>query len=280
MNRKTARVYVRRMFDRTTPRYVQFIDPAFGPLAEGLVRAAAIQPQDSLLDLGCGTGLAAFAAAPQAASVTGVDVSAPLLAAAQTRPGLPPNTNFVRGDMHALPFATDGFGLALASFSFNSADPALAFAEAFRVLQAGGRLVMQEWGARDELSASVTDILGEYSVEEPLPELALQREALALPDAWDDLETVEDLLEALAMAGFSAISSETATPAVTFPDVEAFINYKLAWASRDDELRAMPPEIRELCYSELEETLQAYCADDGTLIWQPEILRVRGSKAR
>ena len=119
------------------------------------------------------------------------------------------------------------------------------------------------------------DAASEYSVEDPPPPLAALREALWTPDAWDDLEDLEDLTQALETAGFREVTVKTDTPAVPFTDVDAFLSYKLAWASRHEELKAMPQEMQDLLHSELHERLEPHAAEDGGLWWQPEVVRVR-----
>lgn len=268
------------MFNRTAPRYVARIDPAFKPLAEGLVDFAALRPGERLLDLGTGSGLAAIAAAPYARHVVGVDYSRPLLEQARAKlAGLKPgNVALVQGDMHALGLADNTFDVVLAAFSFNSTDPARAFSEAARVLVPGGRLVMQEWGASDDLSGIVYDVMDEYMVEDPPPSLAALRDAMATPDAWDELESVEDLTQALEGAGFREVSTHTQTYRVTFESADAYLNYKLAWASRHEELAAMSQEWRDLLFSELHDRLEPHLTDEGGLTWQPEVTRVRAVK--
>ena len=50
---------LRSYFDRAAPHYATLIEPAYAPLAEALVKDAAIQPGERVLDLGTGSGLAA-----------------------------------------------------------------------------------------------------------------------------------------------------------------------------------------------------------------------------
>jgi ubiquinone/menaquinone biosynthesis C-methylase UbiE len=272
---------VRDMYSRTAPRYVARIDPAFEPLAEGLVVFAALHPEERVLDLGTGSGLAAIAAAPHVRHVVGLDYSRPLLEQAHAKLVRleRENVTLVHGDMHALGFADNTFDVALAAFSFNSTEPARAFSETVRVLVPGGRLVMQEWGARDDLSEIIYDVMDEYRVEDPPPALAALRTAMATPDAWDELESVEDLTKALAGADFREVSTHTQTYSIAFESADTYLNYKLAWASRHEELEAMSQEWRGLLFSELHDRLEPHLTDDGGLIWQPEVIRVRAEKA-
>jgi ubiquinone/menaquinone biosynthesis C-methylase UbiE len=280
MDPETARHFVHQMFEQTASRYVARIDPAFKPLAEDLVANAEMTPTERVLDLGTGSGLAAIAAGFEARWVVGLDYSGQLLEQARlklTKPR-PGNVNLVQGDMHALCFASESFDVVLGAFSFNSTDPARVFPEALRVLAPGGRLVMQEWGSDDEPSEIVREVVADYIIDDPPPPLAALREAFSTPDAWDKLEGIEDLVQMLEQVGFQEVITLQERRPIRFENIDAFLGYKLAWASRHEEVEAMPDEIRDLFFGELHEQLEPYCAKDSSMMWEPEIVRVKGLK--
>ena len=122
-------------------------------LALGLLgRGAAFQPEaPRILDLGCGTGVVLSELAPWAAPF-GLDMSPLALAFCQKR-GL---RNLALGDGTAMPFAADSFDAIIGLDVFEHIeDDAKAFAEAFRALRPGGRLVLSVpafrflWGPHD-----------------------------------------------------------------------------------------------------------------------------------
>src|SRR4051794_12208561 len=80
------------------------------PAAEHVVRLAAPQPEERVVDVGCGTGNASLAVARAGARVTGVDPAARLLEVARSSAaaeGL--DAEFVAGDAQALPFEAGAF---------------------------------------------------------------------------------------------------------------------------------------------------------------------------
>ena len=109
-----------------------------------------------VLDVGCGDGAIAGLLAPRAQSLTCLDHSARLLSAARHRLRGHDNVCFATGDMHALPFAPCSFDQVLLLNVLNLVtDPARVVAEAARVLQPGGQLVVVTLDAHDhpELTA-------------------------------------------------------------------------------------------------------------------------------
>lgn len=96
-----------------------------------------------VLDLASGDGVLAEVLAPRARSVTCVDVSPAVIAAARRRLGGVANVAFHEGDMHALPYANASFDhiFAMNAFSY-SRSPDRLLGEAARLLRPGGRLVL------------------------------------------------------------------------------------------------------------------------------------------
>ena len=99
------------------------------------------------LDIACGSGLAAHAAAQRRAAVSGLDASQALVDIARART---PEGDFRVGDMFALPFPEAAFDVAT---SFNGiwkgCDAALH--EARRVLTSTGKLGLTFWGRPERL---------------------------------------------------------------------------------------------------------------------------------
>ena len=109
-------------------------------------------------DLGCGTGAVVAALAPHVARVIGVDASEEMLRAAERRlegvsvedapggaPANPPITNVTlrRGALEDLPLETGTLDAATFVLVLHHLPaPAMALAEAFRVLKPGGRLLI------------------------------------------------------------------------------------------------------------------------------------------
>jgi SAM-dependent methyltransferase len=136
-------------------------------------RAAAIAPTDHVLDIGCGTGGSARAAARRASagSVLGVDLSSAMLEVARTaaaREGLG-NVSFEQADAQIHPFDEGAFDVAISQTgAMFFGDPHVAFTNIARALRPGGRLVLLVWQPfpRNEW---VVEIMGAFAAGRDLP---------------------------------------------------------------------------------------------------------------
>jgi SAM-dependent methyltransferase len=134
---RVFRPLMRRQFDRIAPVWDQMRDPAaFEPLAVAL---NAADPPRRALDLGTGTGAAAFAVARRfpEAEVVGVDLATGMLAEARrnTPPELADRVRFQEADAEHLPFSDESFDLV------TLANMIPFFDELARLLAPGGQVV-------------------------------------------------------------------------------------------------------------------------------------------
>lgn len=123
---------------------------------EALARAALplLEPGD-VLDIASGDGVLAELLAPHARRYVCVDTSPRVVAAARERLAKFARVDVRAGDMHALQFPDGSFDLVLLMHALTyAAKPAVAVAEAARVLRRGGRLVIASL-ARHEHRAAV-----------------------------------------------------------------------------------------------------------------------------
>ena len=110
---------------------------------EALARSALpLLAPGEVLDIASGDGVLAELLAPHAKRYVCVDASIRVVAAASDRLSHLRNVEVVTGDMHALDFADRSFDLVVLMHALTYAEkPALAVAEAARVLRPGGRLL-------------------------------------------------------------------------------------------------------------------------------------------
>ena len=136
------RRYVRRLFATIADRYdLITIVLSYGQdrrWKRQLVSLAALQREDRVLDLACGTGDLLFAAAPRVCRAVGLDVTLRMLQLARAKGA----ATVVNGDMLALPFPSGSFTVVTTGYGLrNVPDLATAIREIHRVLAPGGRLL-------------------------------------------------------------------------------------------------------------------------------------------
>jgi SAM-dependent methyltransferase len=118
------------------------------PFIAGLVDAAKVGAGHSVLDVACGSGLAAAAAVARGAVARGVDFSPAMLGVARARhPAIP----FDVGDAETLPYTDSRFDVVVCNFGIHHLPrPILALRQAYRVLSPGGSMAFTIWAAPEE----------------------------------------------------------------------------------------------------------------------------------
>jgi SAM-dependent methyltransferase len=105
-----------------------------------ILEALALEPEDRLLDVGCGGGLLLRDALASGATVTGLDHSEEMARLARERA---PAADVVLGSAERLPFADASFtAIAMSIVFFFLPDPIAVLRECRRVLAPGGRLAV------------------------------------------------------------------------------------------------------------------------------------------
>jgi SAM-dependent methyltransferase/alkylhydroperoxidase family enzyme len=167
-----------------------------------------VGPNDRLLDIACGAGLAVELAAALGAMCAGIDASERLIAIALDRN---PSADLRVGDMHALPWDDATFDVATSFRGIWGTTPG-AVAEAHRVLAPDGRLGITVWGHIKRSPGAWA--LSPFTMASP-PKVANQAAMVALgrPGAGEEL---------LTNAGFVDVH-RTEIPFVwEFADAEAY----------------------------------------------------------
>lgn len=127
---------------------------AFSPLevvttipAATLVNFAQIAPHQTVLDVGCGTGVVAITAARAGAKAFGLDLSPELIRRAHENTELAKvKVELQEGDAEALPYPDQFFDVVLSQFGHMFAPrPKVVVQEMLRVLKPGGILAFSTW---------------------------------------------------------------------------------------------------------------------------------------
>lgn len=171
--------------------YEEFFVPAlFGQWAEPMLDAAAVAAGDVVLDVGCGTGVLARAAARRVGptgEVVGLDRNDGMLAVAAR---CSESVAWRRGVAERLPFDDGRFDRVLCQFALMFFDDQhQALKEMARVLRPGGTIAVATWAAVEESPgyASMVDLLRRVVSDEAA-------EALLAPFALGTANVLADLV--------------------------------------------------------------------------------------
>ncbi|MBN1303107.1 MAG: ubiquinone/menaquinone biosynthesis methyltransferase [Anaerolineales bacterium] len=172
-----------------------------------VVELAGLEPGQSLLDLGCGTGdLAREALRRQPlARVLAADFTLEMMLARQKRSG----PAWSAADALALPFENESFDAVVSGFLMrNVADLQTAIREQYRVLKSGGRIVILD---TTQPKPNLLSPLIRVHMHLVIPTLGRlisgNPDAYRyLPDSTEQFVTAEELAARLAAAGFKHIS--------------------------------------------------------------------------
>jgi len=125
------------------------MDALLAPVSAELFRAAALTAGMRVIDIGCGSGDTSLELARRvgpSGSVTGLDISAPMLALARQRTPAKAPVTFVEGDATVYPFQPEAADLLFSRFGVMFfADPARSFANMRKGLRRGASLAFACW---------------------------------------------------------------------------------------------------------------------------------------
>jgi SAM-dependent methyltransferase len=215
---------------------------------EALLDAASVGRGVTVLDVACGPGYAAGAAASRGSIAIGIDFSAVMVDQARRRY---PDVEFREGDAEALPFPDGGFDVVVSNFGLlHLAQPERALAEAHRVLKSGGRLAFTVWATPDKAAAHgiVLKTIQEFGdINAPIP---------AGPPFFRFSEAAEST-RVLSLLGFTKVRVTEVEQFWRLPSPDALFDIMLNSSVRNAAiLRAQKPSalsaIREAMTREVE----------------------------
>lgn len=132
--------------------YAEVQEPTFLPLYESVLARPELAKVSSILDIGCGPGLAAQVFSRRMERVAGVDATAPFIEIARRRA---PKGDFRVAEMESLPYDDSAFDAVTGFNAFQyAASPANALREARRVVKAGGIIIIAVWGLPESCEAA------------------------------------------------------------------------------------------------------------------------------
>ena len=236
------------------------LDRSLAGYTARFLAAAAIEPTDRVLDIGCGTGQTTRAAAEAAfeGSALGVDLSLRMIEHARelaNARGMA-NAEFEQGDVQIHPFLSASIDVAISRTGcMFFGRPDVAYANIARALRPGGRMALLVWQSvdRNEWFSELMTALNGRPLTPPPDEPG--------PFAFADPNRVTAILSA---AGFVDVDFEDVRASNHFGDdaatAETFVLGLLDWLIRD-----LDDAGRERARERLRTTLAAHSTSEGVM---------------
>lgn len=237
--------------------YERYLVPAiFGAWTDDLLDLAAASAGSRVLDVACGTGVVARAAAQRSGpsgQVVGLDVNREMLAVAQSIPVPGGHAEWREADVAAMPFPDRSFDAVVCAQGLQYfPDKVAALREMRRVLIPDGRVALSVWRAIDHspgfaaLSSALATYVAPGMVDGPF----------MLPDA-------EKLGASLAEAGFREIAIRAEAKPVRFASVAAFVGQFAAGTPLSVALAQVDEGTMAAIIRDVDEQLQRFMTPEG-----------------
>lgn len=252
--------------------YDEFFVPAlFHHWGSVVADAAGIGPGQRVLDVACGTGVLAFAAADRVGAggtVVGLDPNPDMLAVARRKNS---NVDWQNGRAESLPFPDESFDAVVSQFGLMFFEDRLeAIREMMRVLKPGGRLAVAVWDTLDhspgygELASTLQSLFGDRVAE-----------AFRAPFVLGDPESLLALCTDANVPGATVTRHERT---VRFTSIRELISTERAciWT-----LGGMLDDAQfETLLKESEQALRPYVTADGEVAFAISALIIEATKDR
>jgi len=159
--------FVTKVYEKLATVYDFTFGPVLHPGRVDAIERMGIRPGDRVLEVGVGTGINA-ALYPSDCSVTGVDLSSPMLEKARervARKGVR-NVRLLQMDAANLKFGDDTFDIVYAPYVISVVpDPVAVTREMCRVCRPGGRIViLNHFRSRNALMAWIERMISPFTV--------------------------------------------------------------------------------------------------------------------
>jgi SAM-dependent methyltransferase len=186
-------------------------------VAEDLVEAMRVVPGERVLDVACGAGNGAIAAARYFADAVGLDYVPSLLERARERAAADRlDAEFVEGDAQALPFEDASFDAVMSIFGAMFApDQAKTASELLRVCKPGGRIGMANWMPDGNIGTMFKTVASHAPPPPGVPS----------PLVWGSEEGLRELFG----DGISSLEVNPKAATMAYPSPEFWLDYFKKW---------------------------------------------------
>jgi SAM-dependent methyltransferase len=243
------------------------MDRAVAKVTEALLGMAAPQPDERVLDIGCGSGTTVLELAARVGPdgrVLGADIAEQSVARARERiatAGLR-HAEVIVADVSRQPFGPNSFDLAFSRFGVMFfSDPVSAFANVRRAMKPGGRVALAVFRAAADNLWPNSPLA---AVRHLLPPISVPGPEEPGPFSWADPGRVHRILEG---AGFRAVSLTPLDPLIQLGEEAAeAAQFMMLFGPLTRVVPALPAAQREAVRSALEVFFQGQTTSQGVVL--------------
>ena len=215
----TQATFAARDYGGTQPEnYAKFFVPAIAaPVADDLLEAASLRPDERVLDVACGTGVVTRRAAERVGTggrVAGLDVNPGMLAVARATTPAGAAIDWYETSAEAMPLPSSSFDVVLCQMGLQFVPNKLKALQEFRrVLRAGGRVVFNLPGPRPQMFAELAEALARH----------IDPKCAGFVNVVFSLHDADELRRLMADAGFDDVAVDRTQRTLRLPDPEEFL---------------------------------------------------------
>jgi SAM-dependent methyltransferase len=248
------------------------LDTILAPILDILLDRAAVTAGEQVIDVGCGCGASAIALARRAGPtgrVTGIDISAPMLARARARAAVDLPLDLVLADATVHAFEPQRADLLASRFGVMFfADPVLSFRNMRTALRSGGRVAFACWREPVRNPWMIVPLMETYKFVPKLPEMGPEDPG---PFAFAHEKRVRRILKE---AGYAAIGMEAIDLALDLAlgqGLDTAVRAAVDIGPVQRALQGQPPEVMPKVEGALRTALAAFQKGDtvplGASVW-------------
>jgi ubiquinone/menaquinone biosynthesis C-methylase UbiE len=256
MEIKYAEKIAEELWDLDVTPWKKHWVPIFREFSRELIRVARLSPGQLILDVGTGTGIAAFEAAKRVEHgfVIGIDRSPKMISVARANNRLR-NVFFIDMDGGHMLFPDRLFARVLSNCGISPGTFPQTSRDIFRVLRDDGILILNDWHLIDvPPHRTFSETLRRHRTDSPSRKLRRWREALAILESvgnqYGDSERA-----VLQRAGFKRVTERTKNFQIVLPSMQAYLKMRFERIALRQELFELSPSRRRRLLTELKRSL-------------------------
>lgn len=265
MSIEQADSVVQQLWDEDVKAWQAHWVPVFRIFAHDLISDAGICPGQLVLDVGTGTGIAAFEAAKCATPegfIVGIDRSEPMLtlAKADCRKNERKNLRFLAMEAQHLLFPDGLFDGVISNCGISYAAFHQTITEVFRVLRKGGIFTFNDWHLKDvPAHRTFGSILQQYRTGNPSTKLRIHRGAIATLERFANRDLDLDVqVSELRRVGFAKAQVKRRKYSIVLRDIQQYLDMRFTRVALKQELAELSKVRRAKLLNELRKGLKQF----------------------